>query len=93
VCPTGTAGTFAWAAPELLTGTKCTEKADMFSFGVVLWCVATLFASVCLSVCLAGLFSMCASLCLSALRVLISMRAYARLLGILSRKEKQKGRL
>ena len=27
------AGTFAWAAPEVLTAGKCTEKADIFSFG------------------------------------------------------------
>mmetsp|Transcript_18116 Transcript_18116/g.54546 ORF Transcript_18116/g.54546 Transcript_18116/m.54546 type:complete len:1319 (+) Transcript_18116:310-4266(+) len=30
-------GTFAWAAPEVLTNEKCTEKADIFSFGIVLW--------------------------------------------------------
>jgi serine/threonine protein kinase len=30
------AGTFAWAAPEVLTNQKCTEKADMFSFGMSL---------------------------------------------------------
>ena len=26
-------GTFAWAAPEQLFGTKCTAKADMYAFG------------------------------------------------------------
>ncbi len=30
------AGTFAYAAPELLLGQHCTEKVDVFSFGVVL---------------------------------------------------------
>jgi serine/threonine protein kinase len=30
-------GTFAYAAPELLTGSKCNEAADIFSFGVLLW--------------------------------------------------------
>lgn len=35
------AGTFAWAAPELLMGGRCSDKVDMFSFGVVLWELAT----------------------------------------------------
>ncbi|KAK9807895.1 hypothetical protein WJX72_012418 [[Myrmecia] bisecta] len=30
-------GTFAWAAPELLLGERCTEKVDIYSLGVVLW--------------------------------------------------------
>jgi serine/threonine protein kinase len=30
-------GTLAWAAPELLTNQKVTEKSDIFSFGIVLW--------------------------------------------------------
>lgn len=34
-------GTFAWAAPELLLGDRCTEKVDMYSFGVVLWEIVT----------------------------------------------------
>ena len=34
-------GTLAWAAPELLLGARCTEKIDIFSFGVVLWEMAT----------------------------------------------------
>lgn len=29
------AGTFAWAAPELLLGRRCSEKVDIFAFGVV----------------------------------------------------------
>ena len=29
-------GTFAYAAPELLMGQPCTEKADIFSLGVLL---------------------------------------------------------
>lgn len=35
------AGTFAWAAPELLMGGRCSEKVDIFSYGVVLWELAT----------------------------------------------------
>lgn len=34
-------GTFAWSAPEVLAGRRCTEKADIYSFGVVLWEVCT----------------------------------------------------
>jgi serine/threonine protein kinase len=34
-------GTFAWAAPELLLGRRCTEKVDIYSFGVVLWEIVT----------------------------------------------------
>lgn len=34
-------GTFAWAAPEVLMGKKCSEKADIFSLGVVLWEIVT----------------------------------------------------
>lgn len=34
-------GTFAWSAPEVLSGKRCTEKADIYSFGVVLWEVCT----------------------------------------------------
>ncbi len=30
-------GTFAWAAPELLTGTRCSELVDVYSMGVVMW--------------------------------------------------------
>ncbi len=34
-------GTFAWSAPEVLSGRRCTEKADIYSFGVVLWEICT----------------------------------------------------
>ena len=34
-------GTFAWSAPEVLAGRRCTEKADIYSFGVVLWEICT----------------------------------------------------
>ena len=30
-------GTFAWAAPEVLLGRPCTEKVDIYSYGVMLW--------------------------------------------------------
>lgn len=30
-------GTFHWMAPELIAAGRCTEKADIFSFGVVLY--------------------------------------------------------
>jgi hypothetical protein len=35
------AGTFAYAAPEMLMGEKWNEKADVYSFGVLLWELAT----------------------------------------------------
>ncbi|KAL4421913.1 hypothetical protein ABPG77_005197 [Micractinium sp. CCAP 211/92] len=34
---TGVVSTLAWSAPEMLWGAKCTEKADIYSFGIVLW--------------------------------------------------------
>ncbi|KAL0050250.1 hypothetical protein WJX82_007222 [Trebouxia sp. C0006] len=34
-------GTFHWMAPELMSVGKCTEKADIFSFGVVLYEILT----------------------------------------------------
>ncbi|KAK9819112.1 hypothetical protein WJX74_003168 [Apatococcus lobatus] len=34
-------GTFEWAAPELLMGQACTDKADIYSLGVVLWEIIT----------------------------------------------------
>lgn len=30
-------GTFAWSAPEVLNGKRCSVKADIYSWGVVLW--------------------------------------------------------
>ncbi|PRW45625.1 hypothetical protein C2E21_6054 [Chlorella sorokiniana] len=39
--PAGSVGTFAWMAPEMMLGQKCTKAADLFSFGVVLWEIAT----------------------------------------------------
>ncbi|KAK9845241.1 hypothetical protein WJX81_000902 [Elliptochloris bilobata] len=38
------AGTFDWAAPEILAGEPCNEKADIYSFGIVLWELVTLQA-------------------------------------------------
>lgn len=37
----GGAGTFAYAAPELLLGHSCTSKVDVYSFGVCLWEICT----------------------------------------------------
>ena len=34
-------GTFQWMAPEVITGDKYTEKADVFSFGIILWEIAS----------------------------------------------------
>jgi hypothetical protein len=34
-------GTFAWSAPEVLAGRRCTEKADIYSLGIVLWEICT----------------------------------------------------
>ncbi|CAL5224202.1 g6845 [Coccomyxa viridis] len=34
-------GTLAFAAPEVLLNMRCNEKADMFSFAVVLWTICT----------------------------------------------------
>lgn len=34
---TGQAGTFHWMAPEVLENEPYTEKADVYSFGIVLW--------------------------------------------------------
>ncbi|KAI3430778.1 hypothetical protein D9Q98_009190 [Chlorella vulgaris] len=34
-------GTFAWSAPEVLSGKRCSEKVDLYSFGVVIWEVCT----------------------------------------------------
>ncbi|PRW61077.1 leucine-rich repeat receptor kinase EMS1 [Chlorella sorokiniana] len=38
---TGDGGTFNWAAPEQLIGLQCTAKADVYSFGLVLWEICT----------------------------------------------------
>ena len=34
---TGQAGTFHWMAPEVLENCRYTEKADVYSFGIVMW--------------------------------------------------------
>ena len=34
-------GTFEWAPPELINGGECSEKADIYSFGVILWEICT----------------------------------------------------
>lgn len=34
-------GTFAWSAPEVLNGRRCSVKADIYSWGVVLWEICT----------------------------------------------------
>lgn len=38
---TGTIGTLAWSAPEMLWGQKCTVAADIYSFAVVLYEIVT----------------------------------------------------
>jgi Protein kinase domain len=38
---TGVIGTLSWSAPEMLWGAKCTEKADIYSYGIVLWEICT----------------------------------------------------
>ena len=38
---TSPAGTLAWMAPEIMLGEHATDKADMHSFGVVLWELST----------------------------------------------------
>lgn len=34
-------GTFAWSAPEVLLGARCSEKVDIYSLGVILWELVT----------------------------------------------------
>lgn len=34
-------GTYQWMAPEVIKGFKYTEKADVFSFAVIMWELAT----------------------------------------------------
>ncbi|CAK0772056.1 hypothetical protein CVIRNUC_003924 [Coccomyxa viridis] len=36
------AGTWSWVAPEVILGGKVTNKADIYSFGVVIWEICTL---------------------------------------------------
>ncbi|KAI3437798.1 hypothetical protein D9Q98_000245 [Chlorella vulgaris] len=38
---TGAVGTLAWSSPEMMMGTRCTEKSDSYAFGVMLWELAT----------------------------------------------------
>lgn len=38
---TGGLGTFAWSAPEMLFGDRCSAKSDIYSFGIVLWEIVT----------------------------------------------------
>ena len=38
---TSPAGTLAWMAPEVLTGGRATDRADAYSFGVLLWELST----------------------------------------------------
>lgn len=41
LCEMQNTGTFHWMAPELIAAGRCTEKADIFSFGVVLYEIVT----------------------------------------------------
>lgn len=34
---TGQAGTYHWMAPEVINSQHYTEKADVFSYGIILW--------------------------------------------------------
>lgn len=34
---TGNCGTYQWMAPEILNNSHYTEKADIYSYGIVLW--------------------------------------------------------
>ena len=34
---TGQCGTYQWMAPEVIEGRSYTEKADVFSYGIILW--------------------------------------------------------
>ena len=34
---TGGLGTYQWMAPEVISHTRYTESADVYSFGIVLW--------------------------------------------------------
>ena len=37
---TGSVGTFQWMAPEVIKGNTYTEKADIYSYGIILWEIA-----------------------------------------------------
>lgn len=37
---TGKVGTFQWMAPEVIQTKNYTEKADVFSYGIILWEIA-----------------------------------------------------
>lgn len=34
-------GTFQWMAPEVIIGRNYSEKADVYSFGIILWEIAS----------------------------------------------------
>ena len=34
-------GTYQWMAPEVIEGKNYTEKCDIFSFGIIMWEIAT----------------------------------------------------
>ena len=38
---TGKIGTYQWMAPEVISSQNYTEKADVFSFGIILWEIAS----------------------------------------------------
>lgn len=38
---TASVGTFQWMAPEVIRSKSYTEKADVYSFGIILWEIAS----------------------------------------------------
>lgn len=38
---TGKVGTFQWMAPEIISDSIYSEKADVYSFGIILWEIAS----------------------------------------------------
>lgn len=38
---TGKIGTYQWMAPEVISSFQYTEKADVYSFGIILWEIAS----------------------------------------------------
>lgn len=38
---TGKIGTYQWMAPEVISALHYTEKADIYSFGIILWEIAS----------------------------------------------------